>query len=143
MSWFRRPYTGIYDKVYEWQGGNFSECGPAALATVVNQLRHDKVDRFQCRNLQPLPSWWRAVDFLEPAKALSIHLELGNATLARSAGIYLNTYWGFGHWVVAWLRPDGQVQVLDPKRGTYTTTTNIFMRGLKSRTYLATDAIFR
>ena len=143
MSWFRHPYTGAYNAVYEWQGANVSECGPAALATLIRQHRgYNAVTRFTCRAKQPEPSWWTAHSIVSASTALGLHTELTNYTLSRQAGIYLSTYWGFGHWVVAWLHPDGRVQVLDPKRGQYRLTEREFRRRLKSNIYVASSVVF-
>ena len=139
---FREPFSGEYSGVYQWQGHNLSECGPSCLAMITNSVHPEtRVSPSTCRALCPTPSWWYAANFIQPAQALDVALEVKDYSVSRNAGIYLSSYWGFGHWVVAWLDSSSLVYVLDPKRGYKQYTQDYFRRMLKSNIYLMSGTI--
>lgn len=134
----------MFRHVMQYQGFNFSECGPTALAMLATQgVLHKRFDRYQCRAQKRTPSWWYASDVVEAGAKLGLPLQLAHISIKSQAGIYLSSYWGFGHWVVAWKLSDNLVQVLDPKRGPYTTTEARFRRSLKSTVYVSSSVIFK
>lgn len=142
MFW-RKPFSGAYTSVYEYQGFNFSECGPSALAMIVNKSKGYKmVTPADCRKLYPTPSWWYAKHIELAAHYYGVRLTPRNSvSLDRHAGIYLSTYWNFGHWVIAW-KEGSTVKVLDPKRGYYSTTERNFKSRLKSNVWLISTVYF-
>lgn len=128
----------------EYQGFNFSECGPAAVSMVINQNRgRREVSRFTCRAISPQPGWWCARHVAKALREYDVSASITPLALTTKAGIYLHSYWGFGHWVVAYMQRDGLVRALDPKRGEYVTTWDRFKRGLKSASYVSTSVEFQ
>lgn len=146
MRWLTRrfrPNFGKYSSVAEYQGFNFSECGPAALATLIKQQRKDNsVSRFTCRSKQVNPSWWTRHSIITAGAQLGIRLDTAHYNVTATAGIYLSSYAGFGHWVVAWRDSNNRIQVLDPKRGHYILDEARFKRTLKSYVYVASTVRF-
>jgi len=146
MGWFTNAFTpkvGVHQKYYTHQGFNFSECGPACLATILKKKTGKlSINRYLCRSKQSRPSWWTAQNIVQAASAFGVTLQIGSYSMNHSAGIYLSTYLGFGHWVVAWRGDDNRVNVLDPKRGYYIVPEQQFKNSLKSYTYVYTGVRF-
>jgi len=144
MGWFTfKPYYSKYASFAEYQGFNLSECGPAALATILKKQRPDSaISRFACRARVKQPSWWTANSIVAAAKSFGVDMPLASYTMNHEAGIYLSSYFGFGHWVVAWRGEDNRVNVIDPKRGFYIMPEYKFRQTLKSNTYVYTGTRF-
>lgn len=140
MSWLTRLFkrnTGV-----PYQGWNFSECGPTALSDVLSHRAGRLISRYQCRNQKPTPSWWTAKDLVYVGNKLGGGFQIAHYSMTANAGIYLSTYLGFGHWVVAWKGSDNRIHVRDPKRGYYIVTESQFRPTLKSWTYVHTNVRF-
>lgn len=140
INMFRPRQVGKYSHIYEHQGANFSECGPACLTMLLRKSRPQLVTSHEiCRGAKPTPSWWTARDIVEAGHELGLVLNVREYQLDRRAGVYLSTYLGFGHWVVAWKDGAGTVHVLGPKRGYFTMTPRQFRNTLKSNIYVSSS----